>query len=524
MAPRKKGRVEVDKRLLFINSSSSVLAKILSISVLVWIQQYFLRRISSDEYALLPLVMSVMAIVPLFTLALTAGIGRYVTAAYDEDDDGKVTSIVSTIFPILLVGSAILATLGGVTVYFLDQILRIPPHLVGDAKLMLGMLLAVAVVRMPLAPFGVGFQVTQRFVLYNIIDVSTELLRIALVVALVVGVSPRVLWTVVAEVSSESLMLLVTRVLSVRMLPSLRFDRRAIDWSMARELTSFGAWKLVIRSAQTVRQSIDPIVLNWLSTAHDLACFHIGTMVVRQLQTIGNNAMQTSLPQLTALHVRGDAEGLERSFLRGNRYAMWLTTGISYPLVVFAHPVIELYAGSKFSLAAQVMILSLISIPLRYSSSMTPRLAHATAELRPYGLRLVVNQLANVGLTLFFVGPLGLGALGSIGATLVVATMIQPLQVVPLGIRMSGATTREWLFESLFKGLVPCLAAAPLLFGLGRLVEPTSWSRVGLMTACSTVVYLAVVVAVATPDERADARSALRAVIERANRLRRKLA
>lgn len=53
-------RVEISKRLVLINSGSSVLAHLVNISILLWLHQYLLRRISPEEYSLYPVIVSTL--------------------------------------------------------------------------------------------------------------------------------------------------------------------------------------------------------------------------------------------------------------------------------------------------------------------------------------------------------------------------------------------------------------------------------------------------------------------------------
>jgi hypothetical protein len=84
---------EISKRIVLINSASSVATQVLHFSVLVWLQQYLLRRISPEEYALYPVVMAVMVFSPLLTVFLTSGLGRFVVVAHARDER-QVTQIV----------------------------------------------------------------------------------------------------------------------------------------------------------------------------------------------------------------------------------------------------------------------------------------------------------------------------------------------------------------------------------------------------------------------------------------------
>jgi hypothetical protein len=95
-------RIEISKRLVLLNTASAVLTRAINVSLIVWLHQYLLRRISPEEYQLLPLLMSIIVLLPLMTAFLTAGLGRFMLTAYAQGDDRQVTQIVSTMFPLLL--------------------------------------------------------------------------------------------------------------------------------------------------------------------------------------------------------------------------------------------------------------------------------------------------------------------------------------------------------------------------------------------------------------------------------------
>jgi hypothetical protein len=72
-------KVTISKRLVAINSASTVARHLVSITVLVWLQQYLIRRIPAEEYSLLSIVMAVIVFAPLLSTVLTGGISRYVS-------------------------------------------------------------------------------------------------------------------------------------------------------------------------------------------------------------------------------------------------------------------------------------------------------------------------------------------------------------------------------------------------------------------------------------------------------------
>ena len=146
-------KVEISKKLFVINSASSILTKIVNVSVLVWLYQYLLKRISPEEYSIYPVVMAVMVFVPLLTVVMTSGIGRYIVEAYAKGDERRVTQIVSTMFPILLGAGVVLIGAGLTFAWYVDKVLTIPGDRVWDARIMMGLMMISAATRLPLSVF-----------------------------------------------------------------------------------------------------------------------------------------------------------------------------------------------------------------------------------------------------------------------------------------------------------------------------------------------------------------------------------
>ena len=196
-------RVAISKKVVAINFVGSAIAQVLSITVLFWLQRHLILEISKEEYAILPVLYAVMAFTPLATVVLTGGIGRYITEAYAKGDDAGVTRICSTMFPILSAAGVAFLAAGWLFAWKIDLVLNIPPERVRDAQVMMALLILTAALRLPAAPFSVGFFVRQRFILQNLINIGATLFRIAVLFALIFGVSTRVLWVITATAAMD---------------------------------------------------------------------------------------------------------------------------------------------------------------------------------------------------------------------------------------------------------------------------------------------------------------------------------
>jgi len=455
-------RVAISKRVVAVNFVGSAVAQVLSITVLFWLQRHLILEISKEEYAILPVLYAVMAFTPLATVVLTGGIGRYITEAYAKGDDAGVTRICSTMFPILSAAGVVFLVAGWLFAWKIDWVLNIPPDRVWDAQVMMALLILTAALRLPAAPFAVGFFVRQRFILQNLINIGATLFRIAVLFALIFGVSTRVLWVIVATAAMEFMLLAVTTPISMALVPALRFRRAAVDWSIAREITSFGGWQFLTVLGLTIRNALDPIVLNAFSTAWDVACYNIASLPFHHLWQTINMAKRTVNPSLIAMHAGQEKGRLRSAFLRGNRVALWAFLLPGLPLAIFAHPLIALYIQDQLWLTPALIQINFLAFLVVVPSVVFGTIVEAIGKPRDFCLLVLGTNVFNLALTLLFVGWLGFGALGSCVATAVSAAICYPLLIWPLSRSTLAITRREWFGGVLWAGVLPAICAAPV--------------------------------------------------------------
>ena len=485
-------RVEISKRLLAINSASGALARIINVSVLVWLNQYLLRRISAEEFALYPLLTGVILLMPLLTNVLTAGLGRYVMEAYAKGNDRGVTQIVSTMFPILTLASLLLLAGGGLFAWQIDKVLTIPPDRLWDARVMMTLLVVSVSLRVMFSPFGVGIYVRQKYILFNMMNVSNQLFRALLLFLLLYGVSARVLWVVVANVVAEITLLAGTRIVSMRMVPALRFDVRAIQWHYARELISFGGWTLLGSMAHHLRETAFPLILNKLATNTDVSLTYIGFMAKRQIDMWVGTMMTPLYPMVTGMHAIGAYARVRSAYTRGGRLALWMILLPALPAIIYSQTIIRLYIGNQYAEAGVVMAFTLASFVITAGGHMLWPVANAAGRVRLAGATALGTQVATVALAIYMVTELKWGATGVGVASFLIPSIVGVAVNWPLGQRLAKITFGDYVRLTLLPGLTPGCVASVVWVLLSVLFRPGSWVGLGVCTLAGAVCYGAV--------------------------------
>ncbi len=512
MAPR----IEISKRLVLLNTASAVGARTIYLSVIVWLHQYLLLRIDPGEYQLLPVLTSIIVLLPLFTSMLTSGIGRFVLAAYVKGDDRGVTQIVSTMLPLLVAAGGIILIGGGLLAWFVEEVLTVPPAQRWDARLMMALLVLSAAVKPVLAAYGVGFFVQQRLVLYNLLNVGSEMLRVLVLFVLLFGVSTRVLWVVVASVTAELFMSLAVMIFSKRMIPALQFRRQEIRWARARELVSFGGWTSLGYLAFRMRETFVLLILNRAkmpmdaAAYMDLAAFNIGYLGRRQIDAWTDVMAGPLYPVVTGMHALGEKDRVRSIYLRGGRMALWLMLLVGLPAAIYAEPIIRLYIGQAYIEAAVVMVLTLAGLGLTSGSWMIWQVANATGRVRGVSLYAFATQVLIIAAVYYTVHTLGWGASGVALSLFAAGLLPEVLVLWPMGLKLAGATFSAWTRETLIPGLTPGCVAAVVWVALGLLLRPSTWTGLGLCTLVGALCYLAVLLGFCLgPQDQDDLRTLL---------------
>lgn len=486
-------RIEIKKKTVLINSASSAIALLLNFSVLIWLQQYLLKRISPEEYSLVPILMAIMAFTPLMTMVLTDGIGRYVTVAYAKGDDAEVERICTTMFPILGLVGVVFLGFGWTCAWHIDVLLDIAPDLVAEAQIMLALLVFSAGIRIPLSAFGAGFLVKQKLMLQDIIDIGCQLLRFTVLFSLLFAVDTRVLWVIVAMVVGEIVNLIISTIISRRLVPAQRVRWGLFRRSIAGEITNYGGWAFVNRVADTVKQALDPIILNRFASAVDVSVFYVGGIAPRQLRLMLTPLSRPLLPVLAALYATGDLVRFRNTYLRTSRYHAWLLLIVGVPAMIFSTELMHLYLDGKYDEAGVVMSVLVFVTVLSAFNSLGPAAVAAAGQMKGMALRFLAVQSCNILLTILFVAYLQEGAFGSAISTLLAVVFLEVTLLWPFCRKVACTPTSLWVKEVVWPCLIPAIPSAILCIAVKVTVGVDTWFELFFVSILSAVLQFGLI-------------------------------
>lgn len=477
-----------------INAASSVLSAVIAMTVLVWVNQYLLRRISAEEYALVPVVTSLMVFAEFFRIIFTRGLSRFMVEADARGDDLEVTRIVSSMLPVLAAVALALAIAGAVVVWHIDWMIVVAPEYMGQARIMLALLILTLCMSIVTTPLCAGLYVRLRFVELNLIELATEVTRAGILLALLLGLGPKALWVVVSSTAANLGNFLVLGIYTWRILPSARFRASLVSREKVGQLLSFSLWTSVQGLNMFVQRAAPALFLNRYATSIDVAAFHVGNLPNQQIRKLTQSAAGPATPALTALYATEGETALQGLYYRGGRYHLWGTLFLTPPLIAFAEPLIRLYVGSTYLQAATVMVLLFAAYPFNWAAAMFYQIAYAIGRIRAYNVCSIALAVSAIVFMYYFVA---IREMGAVGAALGMATgfgVAQILVIWPFGLRLIQGSWAFFLRRTLLPGLAPFAVTLAVCSLYGLAVPIDNWLRFAIGCLISAVVYIAILV------------------------------
>jgi O-antigen/teichoic acid export membrane protein len=477
-------------------SASGLAERFVNLAVQVWLYQYLIKRIDPEEYSLYPIVVALLVFVPPLTTVLTAGISRYSLEAHAQGDERRVTEITSTMFPVLMGTALALVFLALAITKYLNLVLKIAPQNLFEGRVMVLLLFGSLAIRLALLPFSVGLYVRQEFVVSNMLTMVQATLRVLLLFVLLLGAGPKVLWVAVAAVGADLPIVLITAVLSIRAVPALRFRVANIRLELLSTLIGFGFWNMISLTGILIRKSSDLLVLNRFATAVDVNTFQLASLTDNQIDAAMGKLLEPMGAHMVAVQTSGGTAALQSIYFRGTRYSLWIALLVATPLIAFRQQIWSLYLGSRFETYATVpivMVLLLARYWIECPLFFVGMAAYAANRVRMLSVLIIGTSIFNLGVTIYFVHFLHMGAVGSALGTLLSVLIWDPLIMWKIGFQLLELKFRHWLKAAIWRGILPSLIAGLIGLGWSRVIQPETTPELLFATAVVATVYVLVI-------------------------------
>lgn len=273
---------------------------------------------------------------------------RAIARARDQDERDQVFSnaIVLYLGAGLLAGSIVAA--GG---WFVVGVLNIPPRLQFDARVAVAILGALMLLGWPMQVFQDLLRGTQRFVAAAVAEmIALTVFGGAMIASVITGMP---LWLLIGLGGSLPVLTGFASVAAAQpALRRFRFRRASVGNAFMRELAGTSGYLLIGNASVLIIYALDRFLLAAFRGIVFVGLYEGPARIHNFVESVQSALVGPVLPAAAQYEARSDDQRLRELMLRGTRYVLVVTIPIIITLMVFSKPLLVLWLGRKFGVAA----------------------------------------------------------------------------------------------------------------------------------------------------------------------------
>ncbi|MGH0034908.1 MAG: polysaccharide biosynthesis C-terminal domain-containing protein [Myxococcota bacterium] len=396
------------RRRALVNVAANYGSFLVSAVVGFFLSPFVVHSLGNDAYGAWVLLGSLVGYLGLLDLGVRGAVTRYVAnhhAAARHDEAGRLVSAALFLFGLSGLGAVMLTA--GFATWGL-HLFSLPPELEAVAARVVvigGLNLAVSLVS---GVFGGTVVGVHRFEVVNGVNVGVTLVRSgAIVVGLLAGGGLVTLAGIqlAASLVSGGALAFASR----RVYPEMRIGLGRWRREHLRTLVSFGAFASLLQIASLVMYHTDTVMIGALLPVSAVTFFAIALNLIDYARRLVSGISQTMTPMVGALEGAERAERVGATLLTGARLATLVLLPVLVTFVVRGETFIGLWMGEEYARPSGLVltVLALARWPAAGYQVCTSTLMGLNQH-RGLVPAVIVEALANLGLSLALIGPFGI--------------------------------------------------------------------------------------------------------------------
>lgn len=292
-----------------------------------------------------------------------------------------------------------------------------------------------------LKPYFGLLEALVRFDVMAGLEILTLVLRMGLIVGLLAGGYGVMALAWVSLLSGMPARALGVS-LSRRFLPWLRFRRQPFWSTTTKTLFGYSFFMWIVKLGDSLRFGFDSLVITAFLGFASLTPFGIAASVASRFRDLMMALLGVLQPTYSRLEGNGDHDAIKRTLFFASKVAMCISTFVGFALIAWGKPFIERWIGPAYLDAYPCLAVLVLGWTINFWQSPSVSLMFATSRHKYYAATNMIEAVANLLLSLWWVLPLGiLGvALGTAVPMIFVRLLLHPYYIC----KVTGIATREY--------------------------------------------------------------------------------
>lgn len=343
------------REMAVVNLATSALAWGWPVLLAFAATPFIVKGLGNDGYGIRGLVASITGYFALLDLGLNGAVTKYLAEYKAKQDDSQVAELLGT----TLTTFTALGVIGGLVIFFLAEwftlhLFSVPPSYHVEA---------ITAFRLT----GLGFFLSmltwwgssiapglQRFDIFNGISIGFgTLTTLGMLAAVWLGYG--LVGVVISNLISNAAAAAAYYVSTRRILPEVPI-RFSFDKEMFRRTFMFGIYMVAFRIFALLFAQLDSLMIGSFIGTAAVTFYIVPQQVAQVVHGINGKMMQIIFPMASEFSAKGEAEKMDKLFVRSFNLSVFIGLAIAVPLAVVGEPLLHYWVSPEMAQNSSIVI------------------------------------------------------------------------------------------------------------------------------------------------------------------------
>lgn len=295
-----------NKKRIAINMIAQFVNFFVGLGINFFLTPYITSHVGKEVYGFVNLAFQTTGYITIFTSALNAMVGRYITINIAKDDYDKANMYFSSVILANSIISIVLLVPTIPGILYLDKWLQIPSQYIYDIKLLWLFIFVDFFLALCTNCYSVATYASNRLDLAAKRSIEGTIMRAAILI-LCFAFLPQKVWYVGFTQFVCGFWIIATNIYYKRkLLPKLKYEKAKVKFQAVTELIKVGIWNSVQQLSTILINGCDMLITNIYIDAISMTLMGFAKTIPNYLMSIIGIVSGSFGPQMTLLYGNGD--------------------------------------------------------------------------------------------------------------------------------------------------------------------------------------------------------------------------
>ncbi|MDY4077587.1 MAG: MATE family efflux transporter [Clostridium sp.] len=505
----------MNKKELFINLFSSLLALGVSIIMSFYLTPYITENVGNEAYGFYSLANKFVDYSTIITLALNSMASRFITIKIHQNNILEANKYFNSVLFSNIIITIILSIPAIIIIIFQDKWFNISKNILVDIRILFILVFINAGLSIIGSVFSVATFIKNKLYLSSLREIESNVIKVGLLLLLFKIFSIKVSYIGISVVISNFFICCTNIYYTKKLLPDIKISKKYFDFLAVKELIGLGIWNSITKLSQILLDGLDLLIASLFIGNNEMGILAIVKIIPSFLATLMSKVMNIFSPKLTEFYAKGKKQEMIKVIKSANKMQIII---LSIPIAFvmgYGKEFFSLWMPSKDANFLQLLsVISMFGLVISGSIQILYQVFTLTNKVKVNSIVMIITGIFNTIIVLILLYTTNLGLIAIAGVSTILA-IIRNLTFTP--IYASKCLKVKWytFYPDIFKGILTIFISLFLAIISRKIVIIDSWFR--LISVCIITGIIALIVNFILNLNKDEKREIISKVIMRVN-------